>query len=101
MLAAATASAGLADLIDEVLSIEAAGIFKPHPSVYQLAVDRLGVPAARISFQSANAWDAVGAAQFGFRVAWCNRFGQPRERLGAQPHAEIKSLDELPALLGI
>jgi len=100
MLRAAVEGAGLADLLDETLSVEDAGIYKPHKSVYQLAVDRLGVPANRISFQSANSWDAVGAAHFGFRVAWCNRFGQPREHMSAQPEAEITSLDQLLPIVG-
>jgi len=43
----------------------------------------------------------VGAANVGLRVAWINRFGQRRERLPSQPDAEIKSLADLPALLGI
>jgi len=47
---------------------EAVGIFKPHPSVYQLAVDRLGVAAARVCFVSWNGWDVAGAAHFGFRA---------------------------------
>ena len=77
------------------------GIYKPHPSVYQLVVDRLGVPAAQVSFQSSNAWDANGAAAFGFRVAWCNRFGQGLERVPEAPDAEIATLAALPPLLGI
>ncbi len=100
MLEAAVAGAGIAKLLDAVLSVEDVGIFKPDPRVYQLAVDRLGVAAGEISFQSSNAWDAVAAATFGMRVAWCNRFGQRRERLTAQPDAELKTLDELPPLLG-
>ena len=74
-------------------------IYKPHPSVYQLAVDRLELGAREISFQSSNAWDAVGAAAFGFRVAWVNRFDQARERLPAQPDAELLTLAELPSLV--
>jgi 2-haloacid dehalogenase len=101
MLDAAVAAAGIGDCLDAVLSVEEVGIFKPHPLVYQLVVDRLGVPAANVSFQSSNAWDANGAAAFGFRVAWCNRFGQGQERIPEAPDAEIKTLAELPPLLGV
>ena len=101
MLDAAVEAAGIADSLDAVLSVEEVGIYKPHPSVYQLVVDRLGVEAANVSFQSSNAWDANGAAAFGFRVAWCNRFGQGQERVPEAPDAEITTLAELPALLGI
>lgn len=101
MLVSAVKSANVGKLIDSVLSVDKVGIFKPHPSVYQLAVDELDIAAHRISFQSANAWDASGAAAFGFRVAWVNRFGQPREVLPGEPQAELGSLVELPQLLGL
>lgn len=99
MLADAVAGSGLAPLLDHVLSVEEVGVFKPHPSVYRLAVDRIGVPASAIAFQSSNAWDAYAASAFGMRVVWCNRYGQRRERLPGAPDREIRSLAELPALL--
>lgn len=101
MLDAAVAHAKIEGLLDAVLSVEDVGVYKPHPSVYQLAVDRLGFDKDRISFQSSNSWDAVGAASFGMRVVWCNRYGQRRERLPAQPDVEVKSLSELPAIVGL
>ncbi len=99
MLADAVAGARLGDLLDHVLSVEEVGVFKPHSSVYRLAVDRLGVPASAISFQSSNAWDAHAASAFGMRVMWCNRYGQRRERLPGAPDREIRTLAELPSLL--
>jgi 2-haloacid dehalogenase len=101
MLTAAVSGAKLTALLDESLSVESVGVYKPHPSVYQLAVDKLGVPAARICFLSSNGWDAAGAAAFGFRVVWVNRAGLPQENLPASPERQIKTLAELPALLGI
>jgi len=101
MLTGAVNSAGLSSLIEMSLSVEAVGVYKPHPSVYQLAVDKLGVPAGRICFMSSNGWDAAGAAAFGFRVVWVNRAGAPAENLPASPERQIKSLAELPALLGL
>ena len=100
MLDAAVKAAKLEKLLDAVLSVEEVGIYKPHPKVYQLAVDRLGIPASAISFQSSNAWDAYAASAFGMQVVWCNRYGQRRERLPGSPNREIKSLAELPALVG-
>ncbi|MEO8164267.1 MAG: haloacid dehalogenase type II [Betaproteobacteria bacterium] len=99
MLADAVRGAKLDGLFDHVLSVEQAGVFKPHPDVYRLAVDTLGVPAAQIAFQSSNAWDAHAASAFGMRVVWCNRYGQRRERLPGSPDHEIRSLAELPSLL--
>ena len=99
MLEAAIQASGLASVLDVVLSVEEVGVFKPAPRVYQLAVDRLGVPATAISFQSSNAWDAYAASAFGMRVVWCNRSGQRGERLPGRPDAEVQSLSELPDIL--
>ena len=101
MLDAIVTGNNLADLIDAVLSIDDVGVYKTHPKVYQLAVDRLGVTAAEIAFQSSNAWDAYAASAFGMRVVWCNRYGQRRERLPGNPDREVRSLAELPALVGV
>jgi 2-haloacid dehalogenase len=99
MLESAIAGAGLAELIDDVLSADAVGVFKTHPKVYQYALDQLGVPALAVSFLSSNAWDAHGAADFGMQTVWCNRYGQRRERLPGSPAHEIRTLAELPGLL--
>ncbi|MGB0955562.1 MAG: haloacid dehalogenase type II, partial [Panacagrimonas sp.] len=63
----ATVQAGLAHggidgVIDGVLSVEAVGIYKPHPSVYALATQQLQRPASDIGFVSSNAWDIAGAS---------------------------------------
>jgi len=99
MLQSVVESAKLGGLFDLILSVEEVGVYKPHPKVYQLAVDRLCMPASAISFQSANAWDAYAASAFGMQVVWCNRYGQMRERLPGAPDREIKSLAELPRLV--
>jgi 2-haloacid dehalogenase len=100
MLSAAVRGANLEGLLDAVLSVEEAGVYKPHPRVYQLAVDRFAVPAHSISFQSSNAWDAYAASAFGMQVVWCNRYGQRSERLPGAPDREVTSLADLPALVG-
>ena len=101
MLRAAVDHAKIGELLDLVLSVEEVGVYKTHPNVYQLAVRRLGIERADISFQSSNAWDAHAAAAFGMRVVWCNLYGQRRERLPGTPDFEIQTLAELPGLLGI
>jgi 2-haloacid dehalogenase len=101
MLDAVVKATGLDALLDAVLSVEEAGVYKPHPKVYQLAVDRLGVPAAAIAFQSSNAWDAYAASAFGMQVVWCNRYGARPERLPGTPDRVVTTLAELPRLLGL
>jgi len=100
MLESAVRNARLAGVFELVISVEEVGTYKPNPMVYQLAVERLGLPASAISFQSSNASDAYAASAFGIKVVWCNRYAQRRERLPGFPDYEITSLAELPALLG-
>ncbi len=100
MLDAAVARAGISGLLDAVLSVEEVGVFKPDPRVYRLAVERLGLAARAIAFQSSNAWDVYAASAFGMRAVWCNRTGQPRERLPGAPDRQIRTLAELPPLVG-
>ena len=101
MLIAAAKNAGVYQLLDGIYSIETAGIFKPHPSTYQIAADELKMAPDEIAFQSSNCWDAHGAGSFGFKVACVNRFAQPAEVLPSPPLAEIRTLSDLPPLLGI
>jgi 2-haloacid dehalogenase len=96
MREAAVRNSGIENLIEKNYSVEAVGIFKPDPRVYQIAVDGLGVNPNEIVFQSSNAWDASGASAFGFKAAWVNRFGQSKERLPGRPDAEIQTLIKLP-----
>jgi 2-haloacid dehalogenase len=99
MLDSAVRAAGLSDLFDAVLSVDAVKVFKPHPRVYAYGLEKLGLRADEISFQSSNAWDAYGASNFGMRVVWCNRYGHRPERLPGAPDREIRDLSELPELL--
>ena len=81
------------------MSVDDAGIYKPSPRVYQLAVDALKLPPARIGFVSSNSWDAIGAKAFGFTVFWINRAGAPPDRHGPQPDRMIGTLSDLPGLI--
>lgn len=100
MLEAAVKGAAIDGVLDHVLSVESVGIFKPHPSVYQLAIDRLGVAPSAVAFQSSNAWDVNGACCFGLRPVWINRFGAPSERLPGGAEHEMTDLTGLADLVG-
>lgn len=101
MLTAAVRSADINELLNQVISVDAAKIFKPHPDAYQIGVDRLKVPAERILFLASNAWDAAAAANFGFRTVWVNRNDEDPENLPGKPEFTIRSLKELPGILGL
>ena len=99
MLHPLVVNAGFAQFFEEVLSVDSLSVFKPHPHVYQLGVDRLGVRKEQIAFISSNFWDVCGATSFGFRTYWINRSGAQPDELGFAPSATLTRLDELPAAL--
>ena len=99
MLAAAAANAGIANLLDAVLSVEEVKVYKPHPSVYRLACERLKVSTGQVCFVSSNGWDAYSAKAFGFRALWCNRSGQCPEGIPETPDEEIATLAAVPDLV--
>lgn len=85
MLGIAVRSAGLAELIDPVLSVHETRRFKTDPACYALGPRALGVPAAQILFVSSNGWDAIGATWYGYTTLWVNRNGLPLEQLDTEP----------------
>jgi 2-haloacid dehalogenase len=100
MLAALLAHTRLGDRFAAVLSVDAARAYKPDPRVYALAPAALDLPAEQILFVSANAWDAVGAKAYGFRVAWCNRTSRAFDTHGPAPDLEVQSLGGVADALG-
>lgn len=100
MLGAAARSAGIAPLLDAILSVEDVGVFKPHPAVYQMVGDRFGTRPSEVAFVSSKGWDACTAAAFGFHAIWVNREGAPIYRLYGRPAHVLTDLAALPRLLG-
>jgi 2-haloacid dehalogenase len=92
MLDDAVRAAKLGSLFDAVLSVTAAGIFKPAPAVYRLATERFGCAPRDISFQSSNRWDIAGAKAFGFHAVWINRTRAPDEYPDLQPDRVVRDL---------
>jgi 2-haloacid dehalogenase len=100
MLQAVVSNAGLKSAFHAVLSVDDLRIFKPHPTVYRFAVDKLGVTRQAIAFISSNYWDVAGATSFGFRTFWINRSDAQPDELGYRPAGILKRLDDLSAALG-
>jgi 2-haloacid dehalogenase len=99
MLNAAVANAGLTNQFDRVISVDEIGIFKPHPSVYNLVCKSWNLEPPEVAFVSSNFWDIAGATSFGFRTFWINRTKSHPEQLGFHPAATLTMLTELaPAL---
>jgi len=79
------------------LSAEEAGWYKPHPEIYRLACDRLGIDARETRFVAGAPYDARGAARAGLRSVLVAR--RPVESPFPDEIPVVSSLEE--ALAGL
>ena len=95
MLNLAVKSAGLADLLDHVISVDPVRKYKTAPQAYALGEQATGLRARQIGFVSCNAWDALAATWYGYQTLWVNRYQLPFEELGTQPTYSGSSLRDV------
>ena len=98
MLAGAVKSAGVEAFLDDVLSVEDVGIFKPAPQVYELVTQRFSCTRRHVLFVSSNCWDALAAQGYGFQAVWVNRASEPMDRLDHTPREVLRDLIRIPEL---
>jgi len=99
MLQGAVDSAGIGPSLDDVLSVERVGVFKPSAKVYDLVGARFGAAPEEVLFVSSNGWDAGCASAYGFRTLWVNRAGEPMERLHGTPDRVAGDLTGVSAMV--
>jgi 2-haloacid dehalogenase len=98
MLDGAVGAAGVGDLLDAVLSVDAIHIYKPQPAVYAMVTKRFNAAPADVVFVSSNRWDVMGATAVGFRCVWVNRANMPDEYPEFAPVAVVRDLGALASL---
>jgi 2-haloacid dehalogenase len=100
MLESAASGAGIADLLDAVISVDEVKVFKPSPRVYELAAMHLKIANDSIGFVTSNNWDAQGAGSAGLTTFWIQRAAaEPAEELGYPAAHVVRLLTDLPALV--
>ncbi len=70
--------AGVADLVEQVLSVDQVQTWKPARPPYELAVTHARVPAGQVAMVAVHSWDIHGAHAAGLTTGWCPRLeGRP------------------------
>jgi 2-haloacid dehalogenase len=87
--------AGLSDLIDQIVSIDEVGRWKPHPSAYRLALNAAECEPDDMAMVSAYDWDLAGAAQAGLATCWVNRLQTEVSKALVKPDIAGTSLREI------
>tara|TARA_B100001123_G_C15337792_1_gene1033549 strand:- start:870 stop:1562 length:693 start_codon:yes stop_codon:yes gene_type:complete len=84
-----------------VVSSESAECYKPNPSIFDPALDALGLPPECVLYVGdSQEDDIVGAKRVGLPVAWLNRDGAEKKDGVPDPDFVIESLAELKAIIG-
>ena len=99
MLESAVANAGMASLLDHLISVDAIRLFKTSPESYGLVQKHMPFEKQEILFVSSNGWDALGATWFGFTTLWVNRQGLPHETIGPKPTYTGRDLSKVLEIL--
>jgi 2-haloacid dehalogenase len=98
MLEAARAYHGIA--FDHIISVAAAGAFKPHAATYAKAAEIAGVAMGDVLFVANHAFDCIGAKAAGMRTAFIDRRQRPFGKWPYQPDLIVADFKELAERLG-
>jgi 2-haloacid dehalogenase len=82
-----------------IISVQRAGVFKPHPAVYRTGAMVLGVEPQSIMMVASHSFDIMGARACGFRGAYVNRYRLPYEESPYRPDVEVRDFIELADVL--
>ena len=86
---------------NHIISAESVGKFKPHPSVYRFASQKLSQEPNRIMMVAAHSFDILGARLSGFRGAYVNRYDLPYDESEYKPDIVTSSFKELCEILDV
>src|SRR5260370_8298408 len=64
------------ELVDDLVSAEQAGVYKPHPGIYRHLLTRMQAEPASVLLVSSNPFDIIGAGAVGLRTVWCMHISQ-------------------------
>ena len=91
---------GVLDHLEDVVSVDDLGTFKPDPEVYRYLARRLDRPVGETWLVSSNGWDVIGAKSAGLRAAWVRR--DPAtvfDPWGIEPDLVVENLEQLAGRL--
>jgi len=77
---------------DVVVTAESAGVYKPDPRPYRLALEKLGLAPEKVLFVAGSGYDLIGTARVGLDTYWHNRVGLTPPPAAPAPMVESRSL---------
>ena len=84
---------------DVVVTAESAGVYKPDPRPYRLALEKLGLAPERVLFVAGSGYDLIGTARVGLDTYWHNRVGLAPPPAAPAPMVESRALGGVQGVL--
>lgn len=95
------ADAGVLSRVEQRLSVEQPGRWKPHPDAYRYAAEACGVEVARMALVAVHPWDIDGARRAGMLGYWLDRQGTPYPKSFLPPDLKAPDLTALAEALAV
>lgn len=93
-------NAGLAGLLDRVISVDEVARFKPDPAPYRHAADVMGVDIGEMLLVAAHDWDCAGAMAVGAEAVFVKRPGALWGLPTPPPDKQVPDIVTLAVALG-
>ena len=88
-------SNNLDNIFNDIFSIEEVKVYKPHPRVYNIPIEKYQIQKNEVVYLSANTWDVSAGGNYGFNPVWVNRNNSIFDKLDYVPKYQIENLSKL------
>ena len=88
-------SNNLDNIFNDIFSIEEVKVYKPHPKVYNIPIEKYQIQKNEVVFLSANTWDVSGGGNYGYNAVWIYRNNNIFDNLDFKPVHEIGNLKDI------
>ena len=92
-------SNNLDTIFNDIFSIEEVKVYKPHPKVYNIPIEKYQIQKNEVAYLSANTWDVSAGGNYGFNPVWVNRSNSVFDKLDYVPKYQIENLTKLIDIL--
>ena len=92
-------SNNLDNIFNDIFSIEEVKVYKPHPKVYNIPIEKYQIQKNEVAYLSANTWDVSAGGNYGFNPVWVNRKNSIFDKLDYVPKYQIENLTKLIDIL--
>ena len=88
-------SNNLDNIFNDIFSIEEVKVYKPHPKVYNIPIEKYQIQKNEVVYLSANTWDVSAGGNYGINPVWVNRKNSIFDKLDYVPKYQIENLSKL------